>query len=112
MGEGFMTGVAVGASAVLVLLALVFGGFLIIRPWLRMLTSGGRGSLLGIVGMRLRGTPVNLVIDAYTSLIHRGEKVSLRHVESVYIAQRANIMEARDLIDHMTEELRRQDTAN
>ena len=112
MGDGFMTGVVVGASAMLVLFAIAFGGFLIVRPWLRMLTSGGRGSMLHILGMRLRGTPVDLVIDAYTSLIHRGEKVSLRHVESVYNAQRANIMETRDLIDHLTEDLRRHATAN
>ena len=111
MGDGFSTGVAVGVGATLVVLVVALGGFLIVHPWLRMILSGGRASFVYVLGMRLRGTPVALVTDAYISLVQRGESVTLREVESQYIAHRHGIIQLGDLIDRVTEHLRRRDAA-
>lgn len=78
--------------------SLVFIIFAVLRPWLRLVFRGGLVSLTYFIGMRLRGTPVNLVIDAYTSLLHSGANVTLRDVEAHYVANQTRIMTARELI--------------
>lgn len=111
MNEHFWTGFAVGAVVSVSLVALLGVGFCIIRPWIRLKMSGGRGSLLSIVGMRLRGTPPLMIVDAYTSLLHSGEKVRLAEVESQYVANRAQIMDTRDLLNLVRELKRSQQLA-
>ena len=109
MGDGFAIGIAVGATGALILFAFVYGAFLLIRPWLMVKLQGGDIPMLGILGMRLRGTPVSLVTEAYTSLLQRGMRVDFRQVETQYIAYRGSITSARDLMDRMTEEWQRQE---
>ena len=101
--EQFWTGFAAGAATA-VGVFLIFGvGFWIFRPWIRMKMSGGRGSLIQILGMRLRGNQPMLVVEAYTSLIHSGAKVSLMEVESQYVANRAQIATSSDLTEFVRE---------
>ena len=91
----FLIGSVVGAGCVLLVLVL----FRVLRPWLKLKTSSGQGSILYIVGMRLRGNPPSLIIDAYLSLLHSGEQVNLREVESCYIVNRSRITDTHDLVD-------------
>lgn len=85
------------ATIVFVLfIAMVFAFF---RPWLRAYTRGGKASFLNLIFMRLRGSPVLLIIDAYTGLLHSGaNNITLREVESHFIANRSRIATADDLM--------------
>jgi hypothetical protein len=76
--------------------AMVFAFF---RPWLRAYTRGGKASFLNLIFMRLRGSPVLLIIDAYTGLLHSGaNNITLRQVESHFIANKSRITTADDLM--------------
>jgi len=108
MDNEFWTGFAAGAATVLGIVLVAGIGFLIIRPWLRMKLTGGRGSLLRILFMRLRGNPPMLIVDAYTALLHSGEEVRLMEVESQYVANRAKILTASDLMEFVREYKRRE----
>ncbi len=77
--------------------------FLFFRPWLQLVLAGGRGSLFQLLAMRLRGTPVRLVVEAYISLLHQGEKVRLADVESQYVAHRYAIRDAQTLMKYVRE---------
>jgi len=61
--------------------------------------SSGSASMFEIVGMRLRGNPPLLIIDAYLALLHSGEQITLRDVESCYIVNRSRITDSHDLVD-------------
>ena len=111
VNEQFWTGFAIGAATVVGLLLVVGVGFWIVRPWIRMKMTGGRGSLLQILGMRLRGNPTMLIVEAYTSLIHSGDKVHLMEVESQFVANRANVSSSSDLMEVVREFKRRESTA-
>lgn len=93
----FVYGIFAGLILALILywLSTLFNIF---RPWLQVFLSGGKASLFEIVGMRLRGSDVKLVTEAYIMLVQRGEKVSLREVESQYLARKNSIMDSRDLL--------------
>lgn len=69
--------ITVGSLAVFLL------GF---RVWLRAFLNGGRVSVIDILGMRLRGNPPGLLVDALLVLQHRGVEASLPDVESTYLA--------------------------
>ena len=101
--EQFLIGFAFGATTMILIMVLFSLGFLVLRPWIRMKLMGGHGSLIQILAMRFRGTPPMLIVNAYTTLLHCGLKVSLHEVESQYVANRALLIEARDLIEHMKE---------
>lgn len=90
-----------GVLAGILLAVLLYWAFTVLnifRPWLQVFLSGGKASLFDIVGMRLRGTDVKLVTEAYIMLVQRGQKVSLREVESQYLARKNAIMDSRDLL--------------
>ena len=53
--------------------------------------------MVHIVGMRLRRTPVNMILDVYLALRHAGSDVRLSEVESQYIANKMKIYDVRDL---------------
>ncbi|RCS44482.1 MULTISPECIES: flotillin-like FloA family protein [Pirellulaceae] len=90
---GILTGLLLA-----VILYWVSTVFNIFRPWLQVFLSGGKASLFDIIGMRLRGSDVKLVTEAYIMLVQRGQKVSLREVESQYLARKNSIMDSRDLL--------------
>ncbi|MDX1947071.1 MAG: flotillin-like FloA family protein [Pirellulaceae bacterium] len=68
-------------------------------PWFRAFLSGGQVSLFSIVGMRVRGSPVSLILDAYLALLHGGQKVRLAQVESAFLAHRAKVFTSADLVE-------------
>lgn len=87
---GFIAGIATS----LVSLILIF----LLRPWLHALFSGAAIPLAGIIGMRLRGNPPKLLIDAYVTMIHAGETTSINDVESVYIANKSQAVDTDSLV--------------
>lgn len=94
--KSFIFGLVAGLVLAVVLywISTVFSIF---RPWLQILMSGGKASIFQILGMRMRGSNVKLVTEAYIMLVQRGQKVSLSQVESQYIARKNVIMESHDL---------------
>lgn len=97
----YLAGFVSGVVSLLVLQVLL----LCIHPWLRAFTSGGRVSLSSILGMRLRGNPATLIIDAYVSLLHAGKTVTLSQVESLYITERSYVRHSGDLVRLVKEQL-------
>jgi len=84
------------AAAMLFLLAvLVFIG----RPWIRAVASGAPISVFSVLGMRLRGSPVNLLMDAYITLCRAGISIPFRNVEGIYIDNRRRVRTSDDLVD-------------
>ncbi|QDU74927.1 SigmaW regulon antibacterial [Bremerella volcania] len=79
--------------------------FSIFRPWLQVMLSGGKASVFQILGMRMRGSNVRLVTEAYVMLVQRGQKVSLSEVESQYIARKNVIVESQDLMQIVEQNL-------
>lgn len=93
--RSFLAGSAAGVG----LCAFALLAFWVVSPWVRALLSGGAVPIFGVLGMRLRGSPVNLLIDAHLSLLHGGAKVGIADVESKYLAHRAQIVTSQDLVD-------------
>ena len=79
--------------------------FYLLRPWLQGFLSGAPISVLQLLGMRLRQTPIRLVMDAYRALIHSGTMVDSKTVESVYIANHHRILGTADLVNLVQESL-------
>lgn len=90
--------------AVLVLIALIFFASLafvlwIAKPWLRALMHGVPVSLFHILGMRLRGNPPTILVDAYIKLHRAGDDVTLMELEHTYIDSRSRILSDLDLVE-------------
>ena len=73
------------------LLAVVAIAFLFFLPWLRAFTSGANISLFHVIGMRLRRTNANLIIDAMIAYKHRDDAQAIASLESCYLAYRNQI---------------------
>ena len=71
----------------------------VLRPWLRALFHGAPVSILHIVGMRLRGNPPRLLIDAYIALRRADLEVTIGDVENAYIDGRNRILTSDDLVE-------------
>jgi uncharacterized protein YqfA (UPF0365 family) len=86
------------ALAMLCLLTcgVVIAGFF--RIWVRAFTSGAPVPWPCLIGMRLRGNPPRLLVDAYIALLHGGTRATIAEVEKVFIANRSQVMFADDLV--------------
>jgi uncharacterized protein YqfA (UPF0365 family) len=73
------------------------------RPWVRALLGGAPISAVTIIGMKLRGNPVNLLIDTALALNHRGIPVGIRDVETAYIAYKGRAFTPTQLADIVIE---------
>lgn len=91
----FEQGVMVGAGGIAMVLLIL----LILRPWSRAFFSGASLPLFYIIGMRFRGNPPNLLIDAYIELIKSGIKIPMDHVECIYIKYKSKIRTPHDLAE-------------
>jgi uncharacterized membrane protein YgcG len=87
------------AVAAVFLFAVAALALMLIQPWLRGMLSGAPVMALQILGMRLRGTPANLLVDAFVQLRARGRDVEMAEVERQYLAQRQRVREAIHLVD-------------
>jgi uncharacterized protein YqfA (UPF0365 family) len=96
---------AIGAAALVaavllcMLLAAIAFLVLVVKPWLRAFLHGTPVSLIHVVGMRLRGTPPSIVIDAYIQLHRAGLRPSIVELESCYVDSRIRITNSWDLVD-------------
>jgi hypothetical protein len=72
--------------------------FCVGTPWLKCFLTGSRISLLQILGMKLRGTPVDVIADAQIALVHSGISMSPRFLETAYFTQPGRIHSAADLV--------------
>jgi len=93
------------------ILAMVPAALLLVmaaRPWVRALLSGVPVSLVQIFGMRLRGVPPMLVVDALATLVHRGhayDPSTFYLTESIYLTRRDEIRSPGDLADLVENEI-------
>lgn len=95
----------------LVFLAFVVGfALLFVAPWLRAFLHGTPVSLIHIVGMRLRGNPVSLLVDAYISLQRAQVYISLPQLENTYIDHRHRVTTSLELIDIVRQDGQLRDT--
>ncbi|MFM7070855.1 MAG: flotillin-like FloA family protein [Planctomycetota bacterium] len=97
---------------VLALIALMFFTSLalvvwVIKPWLRAFMHGVPVSLFHILGMRLRGNPPTILIDAYIKLHRAGDEVTLAELEHTYIDSRSRILSDLDLVEVFESRFRR-----
>lgn len=93
--------IAMFAVIGIVFLVFIFLAIWIVKPWLRSFLSGGKIALFQIVGMRLRRSPVDMLIDAYITFVQRGEPIRMNVIESHYIAHQNRIHSTNDLIDSL-----------
>lgn len=83
--------------------------WMIARPWLRSFMSGGKVSLIQIAMTRYRGNPVNLIVDAYLSLLHSDVDTSYSDVEKSYIVHKSRIIASSDLVLAVQDDMRNVD---
>lgn len=88
-------------------LTIGFGlAWTIARPWQRAFMSGGRVSFIEIIMTRVRGNPVNLIMDAYLSLLHSDVRTTYSDVEKSYIVHKSRIIASSDLVLAVQDDLR------
>lgn len=80
-------GIFIGVGIMLILQFVV----LLLRPWQHAFFSGASVPLPQIIGMRLRGNPPILLIDAYILLRKADVNVQIGYVEVVYIENKNGI---------------------
>ena len=97
----FVAGVFVGIG-----LTLLWKLFNVLLPWKKAFLSGARVSLVQIVGMRLRGNPVGLLVDAMIILVQRGHRdLRMSKVEQVYLAEGSRAQDALTLANQVETQL-------
>jgi hypothetical protein len=89
----FLAGAAFGFGGAVVL----YGVFALFRPWMRAFLTGAPVSLIRIIGMRLRGCPALLIIDARTMLVQSGHSAPIDTVERTYLMHRSSVFSPEDL---------------
>ena len=88
----------IGFVAGIVVMVIFLTVMLLFRPWLHAFCSGAPIPMPVIIGMRLRGNPPKLIIDAYITMIHSGETIKIMEVESTYIAHKNQITDSNSLV--------------
>src|SRR5690554_6938869 len=81
--DWLFVGVAVGAVGVGAAIFLFF----LSRSWRYATFSGVPIGMPAVIGMRLRGTPVPLIVEAGVMLAKRDRAVVWGMIEAVYLAQ-------------------------
>ena len=77
----------------------VFAVVLVLRPWLRAFLHGAPVSVIQIVGMRLRGNPPEILIDAFIALRRAGLVVTIADVENAYFDGKNRVSNSNDLVE-------------
>jgi uncharacterized protein YqfA (UPF0365 family) len=84
---------------ILVILSVLLGVLACMRPWLRARLGGGSDvQVAHVIGMRLRGNPAMLLVDAYLKLLHSGKQTTIQMVESCYIANKGRVLDVDTLV--------------
>ncbi len=101
----FEQGIMVGAGGIFMLMILL----LIMRPWIKAVLTACPVGFINILGIRLRGNPINLLIDAYIILCKSGHDTAMGVVECIYINNRLKIKTPEDLAELTVKHLPKQD---
>jgi uncharacterized protein YqfA (UPF0365 family) len=78
--------ILVGIGIAVLFQALLF----IVRPWTKARLLGQPIGLLQVLGLRLRGMPAGLIVDAYLELVRQGVPVTFLSVETTYMGNSNN----------------------
>ena len=78
--------IAVGISAVVILGIALFFGLVPVNVWTKAMVSGTFVPARKLVGMKLRGVDVNLIINCYINAKKAGVSISLHDLETHYMA--------------------------
>ena len=96
--------------AIVILFTVVFGAmltllvfWLILGSWLRAFTQGMPVSAIYVLGMRLRGTPANLLVDAYLRVRRAGVSMDIGEIEQMYLDHKSEISTTEDLLNFIRE---------
>jgi uncharacterized protein YqfA (UPF0365 family) len=92
---------------IMLLMAAMFAS--LFWPWMQAFLSGAPVMIIQLLGMRLRGVPPRLIVDALVMLVHRGyphDQARSRLAESIYLAHRVRIQSADQLADMLEERLK------
>ena len=90
----FEHGVMVGGGTIFALLFVL----LVLRHWIRAVFSGGALPLATVLGIQLRGNPVNLLIDTHLALLKGGEILPFNALEATYMKHKSEIRNTKDLL--------------
>lgn len=91
--------IAIGFTFALATIVAAALSLTVLRPWLRALLSGSPVSAMQIMGMRMRRSPADLLVEALVTLRHQGrEDVDLITLEQFYLAQGQRFVDAQDLL--------------
>jgi uncharacterized protein YqfA (UPF0365 family) len=91
--------IVVAILAIILALGLMCMMLVLAKDWLRAMLSGAPILVWDLIGMRLRGNPPSLLVDAYVSLKLQGHAVSIKTIESIYIANRSLVMDSGQLVN-------------
>ena len=96
--------------AIVILFTVLFGAmltllvfWLILGPWLRAFTQGMPVSAIYVLGMRLRGTPANLLVDAYLRVRRAGVSMDIGEIEQMYLDHKSESPTTEDLLNFIRE---------
>lgn len=101
-----MTSFCVGVAAGVGVLGLLWVFYMFCQPYLKAFFSDAHIGFADIIGMRLRRTPVHLIIDAYIAIRKRSLRVPIDKLEAIYLAYRFEIHDCLDLVDLVERQLR------
>ena len=87
------------ACAGVLMISIVWVFYMLCQPYLKALLSGAHIEFFDILAMRLRQTPVHLVIDAYITIRKRALRIPLDKLEAHYLAYRSEIRDSTDLVN-------------
>jgi uncharacterized protein YqfA (UPF0365 family) len=106
---GAVFGLVVAVVSLLFVL-LVFGVMLwLLPPWMRGFLGGAPVMVIQLIGMRLRGIPPGLIVDALVTLTQRGyphDSSRVGMAQSIYLAQRGLIDTPAQLADLLEKQIK------
>ncbi|HNS81768.1 MAG TPA: flotillin-like protein FloA [Kiritimatiellia bacterium] len=76
----------IAAVLVVVALIIIFTFIYFLKVWIRALMSGARVSIFNLVGMKLRGVPPTLIVDARIRAVKAGLPLTSDQLEAHYLA--------------------------
>jgi len=79
-----------------------------LRVWLGAVASGVSLPLPQFIGMQLRRSPAQLIVDAQVALAKGGHPVDLDLVEVTYLSYRSSVKDEQDLVSLVKEALERE----
>ncbi len=110
MSQDFRVGVLFGLlMAVAIYFVLFFTSFLL-RPWVMAKSSHVHVPISWLVGMKLRGSPAELIVASFIIDAKRGARHSLAMIESTYMAAPNRSQTASELLAAADREAARQAT--